>query len=73
MDTHLEIGAPRVVKLNIEDFSPSNDSKNLINKYATGTHWLSGAYLPIAISHEINTAGGYTTELKLLKPPGKRK
>ena len=70
MDTHLEIAAPRVIKLNIEDFSPSNDSKNLINKYATGTHWLSGAYRPIAISHEINTAGGYSTEFKLLKHYG---
>tara|TARA_R110000851_G_scaffold86340_1_gene187518 strand:- start:442 stop:3783 length:3342 start_codon:yes stop_codon:yes gene_type:complete len=69
IDTHLEISYPRVVKFDVEDLTPSNNSKNLIKEYASGSHWLSGAYRPIAISHEIDI-NGYTTEFKLLKAYG---
>ena len=69
-DTHMEMTAPRIIKFEVEDLTPSNNDKNLIPEFRSGKHWLTGAYRSTAISHEIDV-NGYTTEFRLQKSYGR--
>ena len=64
MDSLHEIIAPRLINLKVHDLSKETKAEGL-----PGTHWVSGIYRPIAISHKINSSSGYTSEFKLQKVP----
>lgn len=66
MDTYREVSAPRRIEFKIENIKNSY----VTNKYQHHSHWLSGYYNPIAISHTIDSKGGYSTEFKLWKENG---
>ena len=63
MDTFREVAAPRLVDFHIEDMR----NTYIVDRNHNPTHWLSGMYRPLALSHNIDSKGGYTTEFKLLK------
>ena len=66
MDTYREISAPRLIDFNVEDIH----NTFVADDYNHNTHWLSGIYHPLALSHQIDVKGGYTTEFKLIKFDG---
>ena len=66
MDTFREISAPRLIDFNVEDIH----NTFVADDYNHNTHWLSGVYGPLAMSHQIDVKGGYTTEFKLIKYHG---
>jgi len=66
MDTYREVSAPRRIEFKIENIKNSY----VTNKYQHHSHWLSGYYNPLAISHTIDSKGGYSTEFKLIKENG---
>ena len=66
MDTYREVAAPRRIEFKIENIKNSY----VTNKYQHHSHWLSGTYNPLAISHTIDSKGGYSTEFKLIKENG---
>tara|TARA_R110000822_G_scaffold3556_1_gene15478 strand:- start:413 stop:1393 length:981 start_codon:yes stop_codon:yes gene_type:complete len=66
MDTYKEVSAPRRIEFKIENIKNSY----VTNKYQHNSHWLSGYYNPLAISHTIDSKGGYSTEFKLIKENG---
>ena len=66
MDTFREISAPRLIDFNVEDIH----NTFVADDYSYNTHWLSGVYGPLAMSHQIDVKGGYTTEFKLIKYHG---
>ena len=66
MDTYREVSAPRRIEFKIENIKNSY----VTNKYQHHSHWLSGTYNPLAISHTIDSKGGYSTEFKLIKENG---
>ena len=66
MDTYREISGPRLIDFNVEDIH----NTFVADDYKYNTHWLSGVYGPLALSHQIDVKGGYTTEFKLIKFDG---